>query len=253
MRGRTFFNRFFYTFLLGNQWMSDELYLKMRYYAHFGRKLNLKDPKTFNEKMQWLKLYDRRSEYVKMVDKYEAKDYVAQKIGEEYVIPLLGVWDRFEDIDFTLLPNQFVLKCTHDSGSVIICRNKQEFDFIQAGKKLKQSLATNFFYYGREWPYKEVKPRIIAEQYMVDESGTELKDYKILNFNGVPRLIDVDYNRFAGHMRNLYTTKWEYMDASIEYPNNPEHQIKRPEKLEQMLELAAKLSEGIPFCGRIFM
>ncbi len=227
--------------------MSDPLYLKMRYYAHFGKKLDLCNPRTFNEKMQWLKLYDRRPEYVVMVDKWAVKDYVAKKIGKDYIIPTLGVWDKFEDIDFALLPDRFVLKCTHDSGSIVICTDKQKFDWSQAGKRLKQSLQTNFFYNGREWPYKNVKPRIIAEKYMVDESGTELKDYKILNFNGKPRLIDVDYNRFTGHMRNLYTTDWKYIDASIEYPNDPEHQIKRPEQLSQMLELAGYLSEGVPF------
>lgn len=227
--------------------MDDKTYLKMRYYAHFGVKLDLNNPRTFNEKLQWLKLYDRNPQYTQLVDKYKVKKFINEMIGSEYVIPLLGAWDTFDEIDFDLLPNQFVLKCTHDSGGIVICKDKDALDFNEAKRKLGRSLEQNFFYWGREWPYKDVKPRIIAEQYMVDESGTELKDYKVLCFNGTPRLIDVDYNRYVKHMRNLYTTDWKYIDAEIEYPTNKERQIERPEKLDEMLEIAAKLSKDIPF------
>ena len=148
------------------RFIPDEPYLKLMYRVRMGKKLNLKNPQTFNEKIQWLKLHDRRPEYVTMVDKYEAKKYVAGIIGEEYIIPTLGLWDRFEDIDFSSLPDQFVLKCTHDSGGLVVCRDKTILDIEAARKKINASLNTNFYWVGREWPYKDVKPRIIAEQYM---------------------------------------------------------------------------------------
>ena len=157
--------------------LNDKKYVEILYHKKTKEKLNLEDPKTFNEKLQWLKLYDRNPEYTKMVDKYEGKEYVADIIGKEYVIPTLGIWEKFKDIDFEKLPNQFVLKCTHDSGSTIICKDKEKFDYKAAEKKIKKALKVNYYYLSREWPYKNIKPRIIAEKYMVDESKTELKDY----------------------------------------------------------------------------
>ena len=224
--------------------MPDEEYLKREYKARLGKDLNLETPKTFNEKIQWLKLHDRNPEYVKMVDKYEVKKYVAGVIGEQYIIPTLGVWDRFEDIEFDRLPEQFVLKCTHDSGGVVIVRDKKTFNKKEARKKIERSLRRNYYYPHREWPYKDVKPRILAEQYMVDESGRELKDYKAFCFDGEPKIIQVDYDRFVAHKRNLYTTDWDYIEAEIEFPTDPSHQIDRPQKLKEMLNLAKKLSGG---------
>lgn len=226
--------------------MSDEKYLKKKFQLMFGYELDLENPQTFNEKLQWLKIHDHNLEYIKMVDKYEAKKYVAEKIGEKYIIPTLGIWDSFNKIDFDMLPNQFVLKCTHDSGGIIICKDKKNFDKKAAKKKLNKCLHRNYYYSGREWPYKYVKPRIIAEQYMVDESGIELKDYKIFNFSGEPKIIQVDYGRFAEHKRNLYTTDWKYIDAAIGYPTDQNHVIKKPEVLDEMISLAKKLSDGIP-------
>lgn len=226
--------------------MPDRLYLEWMYEIRMGEKLHLDHPETFNEKLNWLKLYDRRDEYTKMADKYEVRKYIAEKIGEKYLIPLLGVWEKPEDIDPNQLPEQFVLKCTHDSASVLICRDKKNFDWDSARKKLTQSLSINYFYPSREWPYKNIKPRIIAEKYMVDESGTELKDYKIYCFGGKPELIQVDFGRFVHHERNLYDLNWKYIDEQIEYPKNPAVTIIRPEHLERMLELAEKLSQGIP-------
>ena len=226
--------------------MPDRLYLEWLYEVRMGERLHLDHPVTFNEKLNWLKLYDRRDEYTKMADKYEARRYIDEKIGEEYLIPLLGVWDKAEDIDPDTLPDQFVLKCTHDSASVIICKDKGTFDWNAARDKLSKSLAVNYFYPSREWPYKNIVPRIIAEQYMVDESGTELKDYKIYNFGGKPELIQVDFGRFVHHERNLYDLNWNYIDEQIEYPKNPAVSIPRPEHLELMLQLAAKLSQGMP-------
>lgn len=227
-------------------WVPDEWYLKILYWLIFKKKLDLGDPQTFNEKLQWLKLHDRQPIYTTMVDKCEAKKYVASKIGEEYIIPTLDVWDSFDDIDFDLLPDQFVLKCTHDSGGLVICKDKSKFDVQSAKKKINQCLRRNFYWYGREWPYKNVKPRIIAEKYMTDESGTELKDYKIFNFDGEPKLIQVDYDRFVEHKRNLYTTDWKYIEATIQYPTDAGHRINRPRQLEKMLEIARVLSADIP-------
>jgi len=225
---------------------TDKGYVKLVYQLQVGKKLNLNNPQTFNEKIQWLKLYDRRPEYTMMVDKYEAKRYVEKLVGKEYIIPTLGIWNKFEEIDFDKLPKQFVLKTTNDSGGVIICKDKSQFDINATKRLFNEILKQNFFYITREWPYKNVKPRIIAEKYMVDESGTELKDYKIFNFNGRAKLIQVDFDRFTEHKRNLYSTNWDFIDAQIQHPNNHKHQIDRPKQLEKMLGLAAVLSKDLP-------
>ena len=226
--------------------MPDTLYLKMMYQVKLGKNLNLKNPVYFNEKLNWLKLHDRKEIYTKMADKYEVRRIVEERLGKEYLIPLLGVWDCVEDIDFTQLPNQFVLKCTHDSGSVIICKDKSSFNIEEARQKLSDTMKTNYFYPSREWPYKNIIPRIIAEKHMVDESGTELKDYKIYNFGGEPKLIQVDFGRFVHHERNLYTLDWKYISEEIEYPTNESVQIDRPEHLEKMLDCARILAKDIP-------
>lgn len=232
--------------------MDDAAYLKMMFYANMGKNLDLKSPKTFNEKMQWLKLYDRRPEYSMMVDKYEVKKYVADLIGEEYIIPTLGVWDRFEDIDFDSLPNEFVLKCTHDSGGLVIVKDKATFDKKEAEKKIKKSLAQEYFLYGREWPYKNVKPRIIAEKYMVDESGYELKDYKFFSFNGEPKVMFIASDRQVEGEE----TKFDFFDMDfmhLPFTNghpNSTHEIKAPKSFEKMKVLAKELTQNIP-CVRV--
>lgn len=228
------------------RFLPDKLYLNMRYWPIFGKKINFKEPKTFNEKINWLKLYDRKPEYIMMADKYRVRDYIAKTIGEEYLIPLLGVWDRAEDIDFNSLPNQFVLKCNHDSGSVIICKDKSCFDYDYARKKLAERLKFNLYYFGREWVYKDIKPCIIAEKYMTD-GNNQLKDYKIFNFNGEPEFIQVDYDRFVKHKRNLYSVDWSFMEESFQYQADPEVDILRPKKLDNMLNLARKISENHSF------
>ena len=175
--------------------MSDEDFLKMQFKNVFGYPLDLENPKTYSEKLQWLKLYDRKPEYTMMVDKYEVKKYVASKIGEEHIIKTLGVWDHFDDIDFSKLPNQFVLKCTHDSGGLVICTDKSKLDMVAAKKKIEKSLKNDYYMQNREWPYKNVKRRIIAEEYMVDESGYELKDYKIFAFDGEAKAMFIASDR----------------------------------------------------------
>ena len=225
----------------------DKIFLEYQFYKRMKRKLNLKNPKTFNEKLQWLKLYDRKPEYTKMVDKYEAKEYVTNIIGKEYIIPTLGIYNKFEDINFERLPNQFVLKCTHDSGGLIICKDKTKLKINEAKNKINESLKKNYYYSGREWPYKNVKPRIIIEKYMVDESKTELKDYKIFNFNGIPQFVQVDFNRFKDHQRKLYSINWKELDFNFVYPINKKVKINRPENLKKILELAKKIAKDHPF------
>lgn len=226
--------------------LPDKLYLQLKYRKYSGRWIDFSHPVTFNEKLQWLKLHDRNPAYTRMVDKYEVRRYVANTIGEEYLIPLLGVWERTEDIDFDTLPGRFVLKCTHDSGGMVICTDKSRLDIPTARRMLKDCLRRNFYYYSREWPYKGVKPRIIAEQYMEEEETGGLKDYKIFAFDGVPRFIQVDFDRFTDHKRNLYTPDWEYMEAAIQFPSDGARIIPRPENLEEMLTLSAALGAGIP-------
>lgn len=226
--------------------MPDKIYIKILFRQRLGYHLDLENPQTYNEKIQWLKLYDRNPRYVKMVDKYEVKQYVADKIGEAHIIPTLGVWDSFDEIDFESLPEQFVLKCTHDSGGIVIVKDKSKLNIEMARKTLEKSLKTNYYLLGREWAYKNVPRRILAEKYMFEESEKELKDYKVFNFNGTPKLIQVDYDRFKEHKRNLYTTSWEYINNKIEYPTDEHHLISKPECLESMLRIASILSEGIP-------
>lgn len=172
--------------------IEDDKYLKLMYWANTGEKLNLDNPTNFTEKLQWLKLYDKDIEYKKMVDKYEAKEWIATKIGKEFVIPTLGVWDSFDEIDFDELPNQFVLKCTHDSGGLVICKDKKIFDFDDARKKIIKSLKRNYFVVGREYPYKNIKPRIIAEKYMEDIELTDINECKLFNLERIARALFIE-------------------------------------------------------------
>lgn len=231
------------------KFLSDKSYLQKRYRAHFGKKLNLVDPQTFNAKLQWLKLYDRKPIYTTMVDKYAVKEYVAAQIGEEYIIPTLGLWERFDDIDFDALPDQFVLKCTHDSGGLVICRDKSKFDRAAAKAKIEKFLKREFYWMHREWPYKNVKPRIIAEQYISDNDEGELSDYKIHCFNGVPKFILVCQDRFktSGLTEDFYSVTWERLEVKRPARPNARISIKRPENLEEMLELSQKLAVNMPF------
>lgn len=227
--------------------ISDKCLLKCLYRARMGKKLNLKDPRTYNEKLQWLKLYDRKPIYTKMVDKYEVKEYVAEKIGAEYIIPTLGVWDRFEEIDFEKLPEQFVLKCTHDSGGLVICKNKNCFDYEAAKRKINASLKRNYYWSTREWPYKNVKKRIIAETYMEDTKTGELPDYKFFAFDGKVKAMFI-----ATERQSVDETKFDFFDENfnhLPFTNGHPNAEKMPEKptcFEEMKTLSEKLSVGIP-------
>ena len=233
-------------------WLPDRYYLRLYYWSRIARRLDLKNPQTFNEKLQWLKLHNRRPEYTAMVDKYEVKQYVAQRIGEDYIIPTLGVWDRFEDIDFDNLPDQFVLKCTHDSGGLVIVRDKSELDRNAAKEKINRSLKKNYYYYGREWPYKNVKPRILAEQYMSDQGDKtdagELTDYKFLCFHGSVGCIFTVSERFAesGLKMTFFDKAWNKLPFERLYPMSKE-EIAPPQNLEKMIALAERLAKGHPF------
>ena len=226
---------------------NDAEYLERRFKWKMGYELDINHPKTFNEKLQWLKLYDRKSEYTRMVDKYEMKQYIEEKIGSGYTVPTLGVWDSFDEIDFSKLPDQFVLKCTHDSGSIVIVDDKKNFDKEEARRILNRSLGINSYWISREWPYKNVHSRIIAEKYMVDESGFELKDYKIFCFNGGPEYIEVDFNRFIEHKLNPYDFEWNPLNFCDKSKNDYSADIKRPKRLTDMYNIAAELSKDMKF------
>lgn len=229
-------------------WMPDAPYLKIRYYAFFGKRLRLRAPITFNEKLQWLKLHDRNPVYSVMADKYEVKKYVTDTIGSQYVIPALGVWNCFDEIDFDALPQRFVLKCTHDSGGLVICRDKSALDKTRARVKIEKCLDRNYYFRSREWPYKNIAPRVLAEEYLSDGSGEEPRDYKVFCFGGTPRLILVCQSRFSGSglTEDFYDTNWQLTE--ITRPGRDRGPlIPRPVHLEEMLHTAAQFAAGIPF------
>lgn len=232
--------------------LDDAKYIKILYEIKVKKELDLDNPKTFNEKLQWLKLYDRNPEYTKMVDKYEVKNYVSKIIGEEYVIPTLGIYEKFEDIDFEKLPNQFVMKCTHDSASTVICKDKKKFNYKKAKNKINKCLKRNYFYIGREWPYKNVKPRIIIEKYMENTDGTAIDDYKFYCFDGKAEYVMVCRERNTG------SPKFYYFDRNWNFKRNMSNdgkaisenevaKIKKPENLEKMFEIVEILSKDIKF------
>ncbi len=228
--------------------MSDEKFIRKQFRNVFGRDLDLNNPRTYNEKLQWIKLYDRNPLYTQLVDKYEVKNIVGKIIGEQYIIPTLGVWDNFDDIDFSTLPNQFVLKCTHDSGGLVICSDKTKFDKKKAKQKIEKCLKNDYYMQNREWPYKNVQRRIIAEKYMVDESGYELKDYKFFCFNGKVKsmFIATERNNPAIETKfDFYDTNFNHLPFTNGHPNSS-IEIKKPKSFEKMIQLAEKLSEGIP-------
>lgn len=234
-------------------WMPDTQYLKYKFKAVFGYELNLDNPQTFNEKLQWLKLHDRNPLYTTMVDKYAAKEYVGNIIGKEYIIPTLGVWNSFDEIDFDKLPNQFVLKTTHDSGGIVICRDKHIFDKKAARERLEKSLKNNFYYMGREWPYKNVPPRIIAESFMENPGYADLTDYKFFCFNGMPYYCQVISDRNTNECIDFFDMEWNLQEfTGLHNPNYPHYphyprKIGKPICLGQMKLACSVLAENIPF------
>lgn len=225
--------------------MNDKEYLSWLYRARMGRLPDLNHPKSFNEKLQWLKLNDRKPEYTEMVDKYLAKKYVEKRIGEKYIIPTLGVWDKFDQIEFEKLPDQFVLKTTHDSGGVVICKDKANFDKAAAKRKLEKSLKRNYYWAEREWPYKNVKPRIIAENYLSFLNGSDLVEYKVFCFNGKPALFLIC--KGEGHTdertNDFYDLEFNHIPVTVTCPNAKE-KCQKPDEYEELLELSRKLAKN---------
>lgn len=220
----------------------DKLYLKLLFRIKMNKKLNLKDPKTFNEKLQWLKLYNKNPKYTMMADKYKVRDYVKNIIGEEYLIPLLGVYDSFDDIDFSKLPNQFVIKCNHDSGSVVICKDKNNFDIKKAEKKISKALKTNYFYKGREWQYKNIERKIIIEKYIGELADSEVLDYKLFVFNEKFAYSFVCSDRFSD-LKFTFFDKNNKLIKVKQGGSNYDPKIKLPKTYDNMIELAEKLSK----------
>lgn len=224
----------------------DKIYLKLLFKLKLGYTLNLEKPQTYNEKLQWIKLYDRNPMYSMLVDKYEVKKYVSAIIGEKYVIPTIGVWDSVDNIDFNSLPQQFVLKTTHGGGScgVVICKDKTVLDVEACKKKLTKAMKQNIFLHHREWPYKNVVPRIIAEEYMADCNG-ELNDYKYYCFNGEPKMFFIATDRRTEVHFDYFDMNFNHLPFEQGGPNSPK-ELQRPQNMEEMMNIAAKLSQNIP-------
>ena len=227
-------------------WMDDELYLRLNTWSFTGVIPDLKNPRTFNEKLQWLKLHDRNPLYTRLVDKAEVKPWVAERIGWEHVVPTLGVWDSFDDIDFDALPERFVLKCTHDSGGLAICRDRATFDMAAARRKIGRSLSRNYYWSGREWPYRDVRPRVLAEEYL-DAGASGMTDYKLMCFSGRTRCAFTCTGRAEGDLRvDFFDLEWNHLPFTRHYPNADVPPV-APTCLKEMVALSERLSESIPF------
>ena len=225
----------------------DKWFLQVKFYKYMGYKLNLKNPKTFNEKLQWLKLYDRNPLYTTLVDKYRVKQYVAEKIGEEYVIPTLAVYNSVDEIELDKLPDQFVLKCNHDSGSIVICRDKSTFDLTAAKEKLSKALKNNYYSDSREWPYKNVARCIFAEEYINHDD--DLYDYKFFCFNGTVKYYKIDYDRPSIHHATYFDREGNelpYYEMVCPKTENKQFDI-LCEEIETMISLSERLSKKFPF------
>ena len=229
--------------------LSDEQFTKIIYKIKVGKKLNLLHPKTYTEKIQWLKLYDRKPEYTQMQDKLAVREYIEKTIGSEYLIPLLGVWYDANDIDFNALPNQFVLKCNHDCASVIICRDKTSLNIEQAKKKLNECLHKNYYESSREWAYKNIKPCIIAEKFMSDDGESFLVDYKFFCFSGKARMLYVGTGQPHTNEQRIDYFDIDFNHLPIKRGAIPwaQNEPAKPEGFEKLVSLAEKLSDSIPF------
>lgn len=228
------------------RFLPDKVYIQIYYFLKFKHFCDFKNPKTFNEKLQWLKLNDRQEMYTTLVDKYEVKKYVSNIIGEEYIIPTIGIYNNFDEINFNKLPNQFVIKCTHDSEGVVVCKDKKNFRVQEAKEKIEKCLKYNFYYIGREYPYKNIKPRILIEEYMEDPRDGELKDYKFFCFDGEPKAMFIASDRVKGETKfDYYDLKFNNLGIVQHYPNSTK-KIRKPQNFEKMIELSKILSKGLP-------
>lgn len=235
------------TYRGGMKWIPDKLHLKLMMKAMMGKWANLDAPVSFNEKLQWLKLHDHNPLYTRLVDKYNVKEWVADRIGSQYVPKTFARWDRIEEIDISNLPDRFVLKTNHDCGGIAICSDRKAFDLDGAKRKLAEHLRCNYFWGGREWPYKDVEPCIIAEEYLEPNVSGDLLDYKFMCFDGRVRCAFTCTGRAAGDLRvDFFDTDWSHLPFTRHYPNADEPP-ERPRRLEEMIEFAERLSKGIPF------
>lgn len=226
--------------------LPDKMYIRLYYRLRTGRKLNMKNPETFNEKIQWMKFNYRFPLQSVVSDKLLVRDYVRKKAGEKYLIPLLGTWKQFDEIDFDRLPNQFVLKCNHDSGGLVVCQNKTALDYKKAKRKIEKSLKSNFYTVGREYQYRNIKPVILCEKF-ISENGKVPVDYKIYCFNGKPDVMLVCRNRFshASHKAEylFYDQNWNFLPWIKGDEKRKDPKLPKPENIEEMMEVARKLSE----------
>lgn len=225
----------------------DKQYLKWFYYHTMLKWPDLDNPKTYNEKLNWLKLHNKHAEYTKMVDKVAVKEFVASIIGEEYVVPTYGVWNDVSEVDINSLPQQFVLKSNHDSGGIVVCKDKSKLNFSKARKKFNKQLSTNYYWATREYPYVDVVPKIFAEKFLVDETGCGLKDYKFFCFGGKAKLLFVATDRDKGphHTKfDFFDLNWNHLSIRNGHENNP-NPITKPKNFEKMIEIADKLSSAI--------
>lgn len=225
---------------------SDKTFLKKFYKYTFNKKLNLKNPRTFNEKLQWIKLYDRNPKYTRMVDKYEAKKYVSEIIGEEYIIPTYGIYDSVSQIDFNALPDKFVIKCTHSSGFVIVCKDKNKLNVEKVKNQITQCLNRDYFKHKREWPYKNVKPRIIIEKFMKNKNEEDIKDYKFFCFNGIPKIMYLSEGSHKEQQRIAFFDM-DFKQLNIKRTDYEDFEIipKKPKTFEKMKDICKKLSRDI--------
>lgn len=225
------------------KFIPDKMFLQIYYFARFKKFINFKKPETYNEKLNWLKLNDRQDIYTKLVDKYDVKTEISKLIGEEYMIPTLGIWDTFDEIDFDNLPDNFVLKCTHDSEGVFIVKDKNKLDKKELKKKVNKAMKYNFYYIGREWPYKNIKPRIIAEKYMEDHVDKELRDYKFFCFDGIAKFMFIATDRGIGETKfDYYDLEFNHLDIVQHYPNS-DKEIKKPINFEKMIQFSEKITQ----------
>ncbi len=238
-----------YRFLVNNalgfyKKMDDRKFIEKLFYVETGKKPNLDNPTTFDEKLQWLKLYDRNPTYVDLVDKFKSKEILAAIIGEKYILTPLGCWNSFDEIDFNKLPEKFILKTTHDSGTHCICVNKETFNYKKAKKKLEKSLKRNYYYLWREWPYKDVKPRIIAEPLLQNKDESPLVDYKFYCYGGKPQYFMYSIGEAEHNVKNI---KIDLNGNSIDYlfkekPALDINNIELPENFKEMIVIVMKLS-----------
>ncbi len=235
-------------------WLPDKPYLQIRYRCNMGRWIDWENPTLYQEKLQWLKVYNRKEQYTKMVDKISAKEYAASIIGEKYIIPTLGVWNHFDEIDFNCLPERFVLKTNNGGGNtgVIVCKNKSKLDKKAAKECLEKSLASSIYKSYREWPYKNVVPKIFAEEYMEDDTEFNkggLSDYKFTCFNGIADNVMVCCDRSSGNTKfYFFDREWNVLPLNKRgLETDPSFKLPKPDCIEEMFEIAGKLSAGVPF------